>query len=171
MDKLQLSKKVFGLTWLAMLIALQVIVGRFHVGPSFLKIGFGFIVTALIGYYFGPIKSIGAGFISDILANVLFPPQGGFFWGFTLSAMVTGFIYGQLLYQKQITWQRLLVVNIVVILVVNLLLNTIWVCVLGKLPFLQMLLLRGVKELIFIPIQTIMLWLVFRWLKQHSFLE
>lgn len=169
MNKLQLNNRTFNITWLAMLTALQVIVGRIHLGPSFLKVGFGFVITALIGYYFGPAKSTLAALIADIIANTIFPPQGGFFWGFTLSAVVTGFLYGINLYHNQPTSKRLLMTTIEVTLIVNWLLNTLWVCVLGNLNFGQMLWIRGIKEVVFIPIQTIILVLLFKWLQNRNF--
>ncbi|RHW44187.1 folate family ECF transporter S component [Bombilactobacillus bombi] len=168
MNKIQSMSKTMGLTWLAILMALQMILGRVHVGPNFLKVGFGFIATALIGYYFGPWKSMLVGFISDVITNSLFP-DGAFFWGFTLSAVVGGFIYGVMLYQKPATIGRILLTTILVVLIVDLGLNTEWVSILGKVNFMTMFWIRIWKELIFIPIQTGILVFVFKWLKQHQY--
>ncbi|WP_181189675.1 folate family ECF transporter S component [Bombilactobacillus bombi] len=168
MNKIQSMSKTMSLTWLAVLMALQMVLGRIHVGPSFLKVGFGFIATALIGYYFGPYKSMLVGFISDVVTNSLFP-DGVFFWGFTLSAIVGGFIYGGMLYQKPITIKRIFLTTLIVILVVDLGLNTWWVSILGKIEFTAMFWVRIWKEILFIPIQTIILTTVFKWLKQHNF--
>lgn len=43
------------LTLAGMLIALEVVLEKISIGdPTILKFGFGFIATALIGYYLGP---------------------------------------------------------------------------------------------------------------------
>lgn len=43
------------LTLVGMLIALEVVLEKISIGdPTILKFGFGFIATALIGYYLGP---------------------------------------------------------------------------------------------------------------------
>lgn len=168
MNKIQSMNKTMEITWLAILLALQMVLGRIHVGPSFLKVGFGFIASALIGYYFGPWKSMLVGLISDIVTNFLFP-DGVFFWGFTLSAVVTGLIYGFLLYQKKPTMSRLLLTTVIAVVIVNLILNTWWVSILSQMSFQTLFWLRLGKELVFIPIQTIILVIIFKWLHYHHY--
>lgn len=169
MNKLQSITKTRALTDLAVLIALQLILSRLTIGPSFLKIGFSFVIIALIGYYFGPARSMLVGIVTDILGNILFPPQGGFFWGFTLSAALLGWLYGQFLYERPIRWWRLLAVTVVSLLVVNLGCNTLWVSFLTKISFKTLFWMRLWKELLFIPIQTGVLIGVFHWLKKHHY--
>lgn len=168
MNKIQSMNKTMEITWLAILLALQMVLGRVHVGPSFLKVGFGFIASALIGYYFGPWKSMLVGLISDVVTNFLFP-DGVFFWGFTLSAVVTGLIYGFLLYQKKPTMSRLLLTTVIAVVIVNLILNTWWVSILSQMSFQTLFCLRLGKELVFIPIQTTILVIIFKWLHYHHY--
>lgn len=168
MNKIQSMNKTMEITWLAILLALQMVLGRIHVGPSFLKVGFGFIASALIGYYFGPWKSMLVGLISDVVTNFLFP-DGVFFWGFTLSAVVTGLIYGFLLYQKKPTMSRLLLTTVIAVVIVNLILNTWWVSILSQMSFQTLFRLRLGKELVFIPIQTTILVIIFKWLHYHHY--
>lgn len=40
---------------LAVLIALQLVVARFAISLTIFRISFGFIVTALMGWWFGPV--------------------------------------------------------------------------------------------------------------------
>lgn len=168
MNKIQSMNKTMEITWLAILLTLQMVLGRVHVGPSFLKVGFGFIASALIGYYFGPLKSMLVGLISDVVTNFLFP-DGVFFWGFTLSAVVTGLIYGFLLYQKKPTMSRLLLTTVIAVVIVNLILNTWWVSILSQMSFQTLFWLRLGKELVFIPIQTTILVIIFKWLHYHHY--
>ncbi|UQS83922.1 folate family ECF transporter S component [Bombilactobacillus thymidiniphilus] len=169
MNNLRLENKTLALTWLGALTALQIIFGRLTIGPSFLKVGLSFIVVALIGYYFGPFKAVLSSLVADILANVIFPPQGGFFWGFTLSAMVTGVIYGFMLHDKNVSWRRLALTVTLTNLLVNLVLNTVWVSMLSNISFITLFKIRLFKELIFIPIQTFVLSIVFTWLQKHNY--
>ena len=47
------------MTLASMLIALQVVLGKLSVGdPAVVKVGLGFIATALIGYFLGDRKSV-----------------------------------------------------------------------------------------------------------------
>lgn len=157
------------LTWLSALIALQMILGRLEIGPNFVKFGFGFIATALIGYYYGPVTGAIVGVVSDIVTHVIFPDPSGFFWGFTLSALIAGFIYGLVLYRKRITFWRVLLVTVLVVIIVNTLLNTLWISMMANQPFTFFLGPRLLKELITIPVQTIGLWLVLGWVDRSKF--
>ena len=66
------------------------------------------------------------GFCSDILGYYLF--QGGsiFFLGYTLSAMITGFIYGVFFYKKKITFTNCLLARFFVNIFINVVLGSIW---------------------------------------------
>lgn len=161
--------RVRELTWLAALIALQMILSRLEVGPNFMKFGVGFIATALIGYYFGPIMGAIVGVISDIVTHVIFPDPSGFFWGFTLSALVGGLIYGLVLYKKKITFVRSLVATLLVVIIVNTLMNTLWVSMLANVPFMVYLVPRLAKEAITIVVQTLGIWLILGWVDRSRF--
>ncbi|MGR3741386.1 folate family ECF transporter S component [Companilactobacillus sp. DQM5] len=161
--------RVRELTWLAALIALQIILSKLTVGTSIVKVGFGFIATGLIGYYFGPIKATIAGMLTDIIANVVFPDPAGFFWGFTLSAGIAGFIYGLVLFQKKITFWRVLLVVTLIVVIINMFFTTLWISMMGAVPFSKLFLIRLPKELITLPIQTIILWLVLAWVDRSKF--
>lgn len=149
--------------WLCVLIALQVVLNRLTVGTSYLQIGFGFIAGGLIGYYFGPFHGAIAEVIADIISNTLFPANGGFFFGFTLSALISGIIYGLFLYHQKITFGRILLMVTTITVVVNLLMNTGWVSIMSGVPFMTMLKIRLPKEIITLPIQTIILYFILRW--------
>lgn len=164
------------LTWLAVLIALQIILNKLTLGNNVVKVGFGSIATALIGYYFGPFKAFIAAVLSDIIANTIFPDPMGFFWGFTLSAGIAGMIYGLILYQKKITFWRMLLVVVLIVVIINMFFTTLWISMMGssdisKIPdlFIKMFFIRLPKELITIPIQTILLWLVLGWVDRSKF--
>lgn len=59
------------MTLASMLIALQVVLGKLSVGdPAVVKVGLGFIATALIGYFLGPWIGGLAMVINDLIAKI-----------------------------------------------------------------------------------------------------
>lgn len=145
---------------LALLVAMDVVLQKISFGPSTLKVGLGFIGLVLLGYYFGPVwGSIGAG-ISDVLGTAFFGADGGFFLGFTFSAIVATVIYGLFFYQKPIKIWRIVSATLLVTLVVNVVMNTYWVHLLYGLDLRAALVQRILKELIVPWIQMIVVYFV-----------
>ena len=90
----QNHKNVTILTCLALLIALDIILTRFlSINTQFLRISLGMIPVALAGVIFGPVWGGVCGAAGDLLGMLIFP-SGAYFPGFTLTAALTGIIYG-----------------------------------------------------------------------------
>lgn len=86
-------KKIRILTTCAMLISLSIILGYFTINiGGIAKVGFSSIPATLAAFLFGPA-------VADI-TKYLIKPDGAFFIGFTLNAILTGFIRGSILYKK-----------------------------------------------------------------------
>ena len=112
-------------------------VASISIGP-YIKIGFSAIPNQLVDYLFGPVTgSLFAG-VLDIVKYVL-KPDGAFFFGFTFNAMLAAFIYGCFYYKKKLTLWRVLLAKLIVILVVNVFLNTLWLDMLYGKGFLVLL--------------------------------
>lgn len=77
-------------------------------GPATVKVGLGFIGSALLAYYFGPFWGGVGAVLSDLLKSAVFGVEGGFFPGFILSAIVGVMIYAIFLYQNQLNGGALL---------------------------------------------------------------
>ena len=138
----------------AFMIALSVVFSKLlSINMSFLRIGFGFLPIAVLAILYGPlIAAIGYG-VADLLGAWLLP-TGTFFPGFTVSAVLTGLIFGWILYKKEVTILRAFIASALVCLVVNLLLNTWWLTfIIGK-GFKVLLASRAIKEAVAIPIMT-----------------
>jgi ECF transporter S component (folate family) len=75
---------------------------------------------------YGPICGVVIGALSDILGHFMF--QGGtvFFLGYTISAMMAGFIYGICFYKTKVTFTKCLAARIIVNMLVNVILGTLW---------------------------------------------
>ena len=142
------------LVYLAFLIAVRLVVGRFSFGTTFLQISATFLVSALIGHWYGPWYAGLAGGISDVIGASLFP-NGAFNPAFTVVAILSGIIYGWLLdYRRmpQISRWRIATLSVVVNLGINLVVNTLLLFYMYKTPFWPLFWTRLPKELIMLPI-------------------
>ena len=99
------------------------------------------------------------GGVADIIKYLL-KPTGPFFFGFTFNAILGAVIYGVMLYKKPISFKRILASKIVVAIVVNVFLNTYWLSMLYGNAFMAILPPRLIKQIIMVPIQSIMLYAV-----------
>ena len=160
-------KKVPVLAVCAMFAALALIlnsVASINIGP-YIKIGFSAIPNQLVDYLFGPVTgSLFAG-ILDIVKYVM-KPDGAFFFGFTFNAMLAAFIYGCFYYKKKLTLRRVLLAKLIVVLVVNVLLSTLWLDMLYGKGFLVLLPARAVKNLIMWPIDSMIFFALTRLIEQ-----
>ena len=96
-------KKKFDLKIVAVLglmIALEIVLSRFQIHTSDLKIGFGFVPIVVAAVLYGPIAGGTVGAIGDVVSAILFP-VGRYFPGFTVTAFLTGVIFGLFLYKKE----------------------------------------------------------------------
>ena len=160
-------KSVPALAMSAMLAALALIlnsVATINLGP-YIKIGFSGIPNQIVDYLFGPVTG---GLFAGILDIVKYfmRPDGGFFFGFTFNAMLAAFIYGCFYYRQKLTLKRVLIAKLVVILIVNVLLNTLWLDMLYGKGFLAILPARALKNLIMWPIDSIIFFTITRLLEQ-----
>lgn len=146
---------------IAFFIALEVILTRFcSINTEILRIGFGFLPVAMVAMLYGPLWAGIAYTAGDILGMMIFPTGGGYFPGFTLTAFLTGCTYGIFLYEQPKTWFRIACAVLCVCLVLNLCLDTFWLHILYGQGFLVLLPTRIFKCAIMIPIQIILIRIV-----------
>lgn len=95
------NNKTVTLVTLAFMIALEIILTRFLSVDvaGIARIGFGFIPVAMVAIMYGPWFAGGAYALGDILGMLIFP-KGAYFPGFTLTACLTGIIFGLILYKR-----------------------------------------------------------------------
>lgn len=149
-------KQVRTITTAAMFGAISVILGYFTlVIGDYIKIGFSTIANQFVYYLFGPVVGGMFGGALDIL-KYLIKPTGAFFPGFTISAALAGVLYGVFLYKKPITLRRILVAELVVSIVCNMLLGTLWLSMLYGKAFLALLPMRVFKNMIMWPINAML---------------
>lgn len=143
---------------LGVLLAAALVLNQFTFGTQFIQFGFGFVVMAIISDWYGPWWSAAIAAVADIVGTIL--TGGVYFPGFTVSAILAALIYGAFFYERQISWPTVILAQLIVAVVVNTVLNTLWLTLMYKTPFWALMSTRIVKELITTPIQIIILYLV-----------
>ncbi len=146
----------------ALLIALTVILSRFlAIKTPLLSINFAFVPVVLCAIWLGPKWAILVNVISDLIGATLFP-FGSFFIGYTVTKVVSGLIYGILLYKKEDNTYsnkqfifRVIMAVMLVTVIANIGLNTFWIKITTGKAFMVLLSARIVKELVMIPIEII----------------
>lgn len=160
------------LTAAAMLLAITIVLGfflRIQLTES-MRIGFDYVAKELTGMFFGPVVGCIVGGLSDIISFVI-KPTGPYFPGFTICAMLAGIIYGIILYKKPLSLKRIIAANSMVTVFVNLLLNTYWVSVLYGNAFIALLPARLMKQVIMLPIEIIVYYMVAKVLTRADILK
>jgi ECF transporter S component (folate family) len=150
----------FSPLWMAyagVLIALQIVLGNL-VQIAFVEkqMNLGFLPIAVAGYLLGPVGGVVVATLGDILGTLLFG-TGAYFPGFTVTALIVGFLYGWMMCPRYQRWLRRAVptpylelairafLSASLAAVVYILLNSYWltflyakgyvVFLLGRLPF------------------------------------
>ena len=154
-DSCKELKSVRTITTMAMLAAVAVILGMFSIElGQFIRIGFSSIPNGIVAYLFGPVvDGIFAGTL-DVL-KFMIKPTGTFFLPLTLVTILAGLLYGIMYYKKPITIGRVLVTKFIVMLICNVILNTLCLSVLYGKGFFVLVGPRIIKNLIMWPIDSI----------------
>lgn len=127
--------------------------------PS-VQISFSYIAIALNSFLTGPIMAIPSGIITDIVGNL--GSGYPFYPGYTLSAVLTAFVYALFFYRARLSFSRLFLARMTVALGVNVLVGSIWRTVLYYPNYLFNIAISGIKNVIMLPIEVFILWMMFR---------
>ncbi len=137
---------------LGVLTAMEVVLNRFlSIKTWDLKIGFSFVPVVVAALLYGPLGGGCVAALGDFIGAMLFP-NGPFFPGFTLTALLTGIVFGLFLQKKQTPFGIILSVAINQ-LILSLLLNSYWISVLYGSPYVPLLGTRLIQCAILIPVQ------------------
>lgn len=167
MHENQMMKRVIVLTYMGLLVALQVVLSRFFsINAWNLKIGFSFLPIAVAGMFFGPIGAAIVATVADLVGAILFP-SGQFFIGFTVTALLGGLVWGTFLHKKQ-TNGRILCAVLIEQLILSLLMNTLWISILYSSPFVPLMTSRVVQCLVLGPVQFITVKVMCRFLQRYQ---
>lgn len=137
---------------LGLLIAIQVILSRFlSINAWNVKIGLGFVPIVIAAILYGPILAGITYALSDILGAILFP-IGPYFPGFTVTALMSGILFGLLLHKTQ-SFGRILSTVLINQLVLGLVVNTFWISLLNGVPFSGLVVTRIVQCIIMLVVE------------------
>ena len=142
----------------ALFIAATIVLARFlSIRTPIITIGFSFIPIMFSAIMLGPKYSTFIATISDIIGALLFP-SGSYFFGFTISSLLTGLVYGLFLYNKEFKINKIFIIKLVistliVTLIINGILNTIWIMMISKGASNIIVPIRVIKQLIMVPIK------------------
>lgn len=150
-------KKISVLSCSAMLTGVAVILQLFTIPISdLIQVNFLFVPIAMAGAMFGPVSSGLVAVAADIL-KFLIRPTGGFFPGFTLTALVTGLVYGISFYRRKPGLLRIVLTQLFLDVFAHIGLNTLWLVIMYNKAAAAILPMRAVKTLIVLPIEVLFL--------------
>lgn len=157
------------------LVAFYIILTKFvsiHSGTT--KIGFGFLAIFLGAYLLGPIYGGLIGAIGDLLGTLLFPLDGAYFPGFTLTAFLTGVLFG-LVFKGNYHEKLKLRIGIAVVidqLILSLFLNTFWISLIsGNSTFAGLLGIRLVQVLIMIIVEPVCIFAIVKLIDRNKIMK
>ncbi len=146
---------------LAMLLALEIVLSRFlSISTPLMKIGLSFVPIAICAMLYGPLYAGIVAALGDFLGATLFP-IGPYFPGFTLSAFLTGAIFGLLLHEKRYKgWPSILAAVAINCILVNLLLGSLWLHTLYGTPYATLLPMRMMQSGVLFVLQSVVIFLL-----------
>ena len=144
----------------AMLITLDVLFTRMlAINTPVMKVGFGFAAVAISGLLYGPLWAMLTAALGDLVGSIIFP-VGPFFPGFTLTAALTGLVFGLLIYKKQGSVWRPVLASFLNCLFITLFANTALIAYISGADFGTLFVTRIVQFFIMFPVQSVVLiWL------------
>jgi len=151
-----------GLTFTAMLLALQIVLGNLLQVPLLGKqYNLGFLPIAAAGVLLGAPAAMIVGGLGDLLGAHLFP-QGAYFPGFTLTNILVGLCCGLVLFRRRPAILRV-VIAVTISMLLNWVLNSYWLSMLySSKTYLGWLAVRGANYLVEIPLNIALVYLVLR---------
>lgn len=153
-------KKIQSVTICAMMLALRVVLGYFSnitlsITPD-IKIGFNFLPVAIVAILCGPVCCMIVGALGDVL-SFLIAPMGFYFPGWTVSGLLVGLLYGIFLYKSKHLLLDIIVCEILIGLLIEIALGSLWLLIQYEKAFFIMAGVRGIKTLVAIPIEIIVI--------------
>ena len=151
---------------MSILVALEVVIARFGTlrPTESIKISLDFIPIVIAGILYGPVPALIISILADVLGAFLFP-VGPFFPGFTVTAALTGLLYGVLLHRDQ-SMPRVVLAVVLQQGILSLLLNTFWLHILYGMPYVPTQVGRLVQSRVVTALQIILIPIIARTIRE-----
>jgi len=154
------------------LLALLLVLSRFlSIKTPLLVISFSFVPIMMSAILLGPKYSTLIAGLGDLIGALLFP-FGAYFPGYTVSAVLTGLIYGLILYKKpgeEISDKKfvlkLIISSLIVLGGITVLLTSVWVNITSGKAYIAVIATRVTAEAIMLPIQVIVIFVLEKFLR------
>lgn len=157
-------KKITAVAFMGLMLAMDILLTRIVpvIQVETLRISFGFLPHAFSSILLGPwLGGLNAA-VGDIVGMAV-APRGPYFPGFTISAFLSGIIYGVFLYKKPKTIFRITMAVLLITLFVDIGLNTYWLTLLYGYGFLAILPARIIKSAALVPVNVSIIYLMWRY--------
>ncbi len=152
----------------AMLIAINVILELLARDvTAFIRLSFSFVTMPIAAMAFGPVVACTVGMLQDIIGLIV-RPTGAWLFVLTLNAGIAGMIAGLVLYKREVRLWRVILSEVLIVLIVNILLNsaglapTIGSGLAGILPS------RIIKNILLLPLQVAVVYGILRIIKKRA---
>lgn len=155
-------KNVRVLAFSGLVIAMAIVLESIPIyllGPT-LKIYFSFLVVGLGAMVYGPVVGMITGGLIDTIGFLLAGYGEPYFPGYLVTAVLSGLIYGLLLYKRNPTILRLIVLRLIINYGSNVFLGSVWKAMLYGKGYLYYVSTGLVKNTIMLPIEVFLMWVV-----------
>lgn len=142
---------------MSLFVALNIVMAellKIKIFPG-LELSFGFIPVALCGMLYGVVPTVCVAVVADVIGALIFS-GGEFFFGYTLTALLTGLFYGLFLHKQPLEKLRIVLAQLLVSLVCYAGLNTLWAYLLYHVP-MESVYLRLAAQPILFPVYVMVL--------------
>lgn len=149
-------KSMRSLSHAAFLCALAIVIEKFNIplSPS-LQISLSFFAVALCSMLTGPVLAVACGVLVDLVGAIGSPYP--FFFGYTLTAILTAMVYALFLYRGKVSYLRVLMAEVIINLGINAFLGTFWRVCLYQGSFAVYFALAFVKNLVLLAPEAFLL--------------
>ena len=145
----------------ALFLALEIVLAGFYIPLGYnLIIYFTFFVKSLGAMIYGPIVAVLSAFIGDNLGFFLHP-NGPYFPGYTLSAVLGSLIYALFFYRARVGPLRIVLAKLLVNIPVNVALGCVWSAMLYGKGYLYYFAKSIVKNVALLPVEVALLLVFF----------
>lgn len=142
----------------AMLLAVAVLIrvfennGTLVFNTNLIKLGFSTFPIVIVAILYGPVAAGIVGGLTDIIGYIIAPVGGAYIPCFTINMILIGFLYGIALYKENIKVLRLIIVEVIITVFINIILGTVWFRLFYGTDIITAFTTRAIKGFVSLPI-------------------
>ena len=149
------------------MMAINIILSYYEIRfGAYLRIGFGFVTQPIVTAMFGPIPGCMTGMLQDILSFILHP-TGAYIPAYTMCVGISGMIYGIMLYNKPVTFARVFLTKLIIVVFSNIILNTVALAPTVGSGFAGIFPARLIKNILLLPVQAVIVYLILKYIMPY----